>query len=135
MWIYPRYYILNAWTNIYNISHAFHASLTAYFVNPSHQSSCLIVSPWLASVSLHSLLGNGSVNECLQQCMNSWQRVSVGLCIPSLLGNYSAKTLKIFCCCCNPILFAIVYIHSANWCEDWVLRLGEGHSVVPFRGC
>jgi hypothetical protein len=26
-----------------------------------------------------------------------------------------------------------VYIHSANWCEDWVLWLGEGHSVVPFR--
>jgi hypothetical protein len=26
-----------------------------------------------------------------------------------------------------------VYINSANWCEDWVLWLGEGHSVVPFR--
>jgi hypothetical protein len=25
-----------------------------------------------------------------------------------------------------------VYIHSANWCEDWVLWLGEGHSIVPF---
>jgi hypothetical protein len=32
------------------------------------------------------------------------------------------------------ILFYLqsVYIHSANWCEDWVLWLGEWHSVVPF---
>jgi hypothetical protein len=27
----------------------------------------------------------------------------------------------------------VVYIHSANWFEDWVLWLGEGHSVVRFR--
>jgi hypothetical protein len=25
------------------------------------------------------------------------------------------------------------YIHSANWCENWVLGLGEGQSLVPFR--
>jgi hypothetical protein len=26
-----------------------------------------------------------------------------------------------------------IYVHSANLCEDWVLWLGEGHSVVLFR--
>jgi hypothetical protein len=26
-----------------------------------------------------------------------------------------------------------VYTHSANWCEYWVLWLGEGYSVVPFH--
>jgi hypothetical protein len=26
-----------------------------------------------------------------------------------------------------------VYIHSANWCKDWVLWLGEGLSLVSFR--
>jgi hypothetical protein len=26
-----------------------------------------------------------------------------------------------------------IYIHSANWREDWVLWLGEGHSLAPFH--
>jgi hypothetical protein len=33
----------------------------------------------------------------------------------------------------TPFYLQSVYIHSANWCEDWVLWFGEGHSVVPFR--
>jgi hypothetical protein len=33
----------------------------------------------------------------------------------------------------TPFYLQFVYIHSANWCEDWVLWLGEVHSVVPFR--
>jgi hypothetical protein len=33
----------------------------------------------------------------------------------------------------TPFHLQSVYIHSANWCEDGVLWLGEGHSVVPFR--
>jgi hypothetical protein len=33
----------------------------------------------------------------------------------------------------TPFYFQYVHIHSANWCEDWVLWLGEGDSVVPFR--
>jgi hypothetical protein len=33
----------------------------------------------------------------------------------------------------TPFYLRAVYIHSANWCEDWVLWLGEGRSVVPFR--
>jgi hypothetical protein len=33
----------------------------------------------------------------------------------------------------TPFYMQAAYIHSANWCEDWVLWLGEGHSVVPFR--
>jgi hypothetical protein len=40
-----------------------------------------------------------------------------------------------FFLCWNPILFAMyiyIYIHLAN-CEDWVLWLGEGHSLVPLR--
>jgi hypothetical protein len=39
---------------------------------------------------------------------------------------------EIYIYCWTPILFTI-YIHSANCCEDWVLWLGEGHSLVPFR--
>jgi hypothetical protein len=30
-------------------------------------------------------------------------------------------------------LQSVYYIRSANWCEDWVLWFGEGHSLVPFR--
>jgi hypothetical protein len=33
----------------------------------------------------------------------------------------------------TPFYLQSVYMHSANWCENWVLRLGEGHSLVPFR--
>jgi hypothetical protein len=33
----------------------------------------------------------------------------------------------------TPFYLQAVYVHSANWCEDWVLWLGEGHSVVPFH--
>jgi hypothetical protein len=30
----------------------------------------------------------------------------------------------------TPFYLQSVYMHSANWCEDWVLWLGERHSVV-----
>jgi hypothetical protein len=33
----------------------------------------------------------------------------------------------------TPFDLQAVYIHSANLCEDWVVWLGEGHSVLPFR--
>jgi hypothetical protein len=33
----------------------------------------------------------------------------------------------------TPFYLQAVYIHSTNWCEDWVLWLEEGHSIVPFR--
>jgi hypothetical protein len=32
-----------------------------------------------------------------------------------------------------PFYLQSVYIHSSNLCEDWVLWLGKGHSLVPFR--
>jgi hypothetical protein len=33
----------------------------------------------------------------------------------------------------TPFYLQAVYKHSANWCENWVLWLGEGHSVVFFH--
>jgi hypothetical protein len=30
-------------------------------------------------------------------------------------------------------IYIYIYIHSANWCEDLVVWLGEGDSLVPFR--
>jgi hypothetical protein len=33
----------------------------------------------------------------------------------------------------TPFYLQSVSIHSANWCEDLVLWLGKGHSLVPFR--
>jgi hypothetical protein len=33
----------------------------------------------------------------------------------------------------TPFYLQSVYIHAANWREDWVLWLGEGHLLVPFR--
>jgi hypothetical protein len=32
-------------------------------------------------------------------------------------------------------LYIYIYIYSANWCEDWVQWLGEGHSAVLVLFC
>jgi hypothetical protein len=48
----------------------------------------------------------------------------------NILNNGLFIRLKVFE---TPFYLQVAYIYSHNWCEDWMLWLGEGHSVVPFR--
>jgi hypothetical protein len=49
-----------------------------------------------------------------------------------VMGNVFYQKDTLFFFAENPLYLQAVYVRSASWCEDWVLWLGEGHSVVPF---
>jgi hypothetical protein len=66
-------------------------------------------------------------------CNNGKPLQMAGVALRASLPEH-LSSCEIFVAVETPLYLQSVYVHSANWCEDWALWLGEGHSVVPFRG-
>jgi methyl coenzyme M reductase beta subunit len=90
--------------------------------------SCLKVEESNVSFSVYSqsvmaiLAGNSVVT------LHS-QRINIGRNCEIMLINILCKFFFFEA----PFYLQSIYVHTAYWCEDGVLWLGEGHSLVPFR--
>jgi hypothetical protein len=59
--------------------------------------------------------------------------ITVGYLALRPLLNRNVKQSNTFFLVETPFYLQSVFVHSANWCQDWVLWLREGYSLVPFH--
>jgi hypothetical protein len=94
---------------------------------------CLYFAPvnfWIAEPIVRNLMRNHNTWAILNDVLHKYlSPISVSVHLWSSLGNGSVKTLPRYKYALNnriiflvetPFYLQSVYIHSANWCEEWV---------------